>query len=60
GAFSAKMPLFQKQSFRLFLKFTPKRAGVRLRRFVGTLSPHPCKPFEKGLSENLFVGFCTV
>ena len=31
-AFSAKMPLFQKQSFRLFLKFTPKRAGACLRR----------------------------
>ena len=27
GAFSAKMPLFQKQSAGLFLKFTPKRGG---------------------------------
>ncbi|MBQ5439793.1 MAG: hypothetical protein IIT49_03315 [Clostridia bacterium] len=25
-----------------------------------TAPPHPCKPFEKGLTENLFVGFCTV
>jgi len=43
------------QNAQLFLKFTPKRAGSHLRRFVGTLSPHPCKLFEKGLSENFIL-----
>ena len=35
GAWSRKMPLFQKQSAGLFLKFTPKRAGACLRRLRG-------------------------
>ena len=40
GAWSRKMPLFQKQSAGLFLKFTPKRAGACLRR-AGLC---PCTP----------------
>ena len=43
GAFSAKMPLFQKQSAGLFLKFTPKRAGVCLRQTQGRWSRLPAR-----------------
>ncbi|MBQ1517016.1 MAG: hypothetical protein IIZ46_02275, partial [Clostridia bacterium] len=47
GAFSAKMPLFQKQSAGLFLKFTPKRAGVRLRRLWGRCPHTPASLLKK-------------